>query len=76
MGKHLKKINWKNYNKELIKRGSITFWFSEDVQKDWLADSSGRGFQPVYSEAAIQAISLLRLGLTLRSVQGFLQEAC
>ncbi len=73
MGKRLKKINWKIYNKELIKRGSITFWFSEDVKNDWLANSDGgRGFQPVYSDGTIQAISLLRFrfALTLRSVHG------
>ncbi len=47
MGKRLKKINWKTYNKELIKRGSITFWFSEDVENDWLFISDGgRAFNP------------------------------
>ena len=54
MGKRLKKINWKNYNKELIKRGSITFWFSEDVENDWLANSDGGpGFQSVYSDGGV-----------------------
>ena len=63
MGKRLKKINWKTYNKELIKRGSITFWFSEDVKNDWFANSEGcRGFQPVYSDTAIEAISLYDFG--------------
>ncbi len=77
MGKRLKKINWKTYNKELIKRGSITFWFSEDVENDWLFISDGgRGFQPVYSDTAIEVISLIRFhfGLTLRSVQGFTES--
>ncbi len=77
MGKRLKKINWKPYNKELIKRGSITFWFSKDVKNDWFANSEGgRGFQPVYSDTAIKAISLIRFhfGLTLRSVQGFTES--
>ena len=38
--------------------------------------TTGRGFQPVYTEGAIQAISLLRFrfGLTLRSVQGFTES--
>ena len=45
MGKRLKNINWKSYNKELVKRGSITFWFSDEVADSWYCQESGRGFQ-------------------------------
>lgn len=30
-----KPANWPEYNKNLINRGSIVFWFSEDVIKGW-----------------------------------------
>ncbi|MCB1111323.1 MAG: hypothetical protein H7A37_10340 [Chlamydiales bacterium] len=27
--------NWKQYNRSLINRGTITFWFSNDVIDQW-----------------------------------------
>lgn len=27
--------NWQEYNKGLVSRGSLTFWFSKDVIDDW-----------------------------------------
>ena len=30
--------NWREYNKSLINRGSITFWFSDDAIKKWKAE--------------------------------------
>lgn len=27
--------NWKDYNKSLVQRGSLTFWFSQDVIDQW-----------------------------------------
>ena len=29
--------NWKEYNKSLIQRGSITVWLSEDAVEKWFA---------------------------------------
>lgn len=53
--KHYQNGNWNQYNKSLTNRGSITFWFSEDAIKQWLAPKNrehiGRLF--VYSDAAI-----------------------
>lgn len=78
MGKRLKKINWKKYNRELIKRGSITFWFTENVKNHWFQKKRTKapGFQPLYSNTAIQAISLIRFrfSLSLRTTQGFTQS--
>ena len=77
MGKRLKEINWKSYNRELVKWGSITFWFPEDVADSWyVEDVGGRGFQPKYSDAAIEVLSIIRFQfhLTLRSTQGFAQS--
>ncbi len=30
--------NWQEYNKSLVNRGSITFWFDEDLHKNWHCD--------------------------------------
>lgn len=27
--------NWKKYNESLVQRGSITFWFRDDVIEQW-----------------------------------------
>ena len=76
MGKRLKEINWKSYNKELIRRGSITFWFSDDVVDSWYSASTGRGFQKIYSDSAIEILSMIRFRfhLTLRSTQSFFES--
>lgn len=76
MGKRLKKINWKNYNKELIGRGSITFHFPKSLKHSWLEQASGPGFQKIYSDSAIEAILMIRsfFKLPLRATQGFTQS--
>ena len=33
----MKKKNWTEYNGELVKRGSLTFWISEDIWNTWYA---------------------------------------
>jgi len=75
-----RKINWKAYNKELIKTGSLTFLFSEDVAHNWYNTApKGSGFQKVYTDTAIEILSLIRFQfhLTLRSTQGFAESlAC
>ena len=35
-----RKINWPAYNKQLVKRGSLTFLFSEDVAHNWYNTSA------------------------------------
>lgn len=72
----MKKINWKNYNKELIGRGSITFWMPESLSKTWLSSETGPGFQKIYSDQAIEAISMIRFFFKqpLRSTQGFVSS--
>lgn len=70
-------INWKEYNKSLVNRGKITFWFSPDIAQSWSAPPSGRpGAQPRYSDIAIETISVLRFkfGLKLRCTQGFAES--
>lgn len=68
-------INWPLYNKSLVNRGNITFWFSKDLAKCWYnkKKSGNRGASNTYSQAAIDALSLIRFRfkLTLRETQGF-----
>lgn len=73
MGQRLKNINWSKYNRELIQRGSITFWIDEDAVSNWFHMSMGSGFQKIYSDMAILTILILkeRFQLTLRSSEGF-----
>ena len=63
--------NWTQYNKALINRGSITFWFDEDAIQSWLNHSkSGRRGKPrTYGDACIQAM------LTLKAVYHLPQRA-
>jgi IS5 family transposase len=68
--------NWKQYNKSLVNRGSITFWFSEDSVSNWNASqaNSKRGRPFSYSDTAILCALTLRAvyNLPLRAIQGFL----
>jgi len=67
--------NWSEYNKSLIHRGSITFWFSNDVTAKWHSNSyTGKKGRPkTYSDDAILCILLIRtiFRLPLRALQGF-----
>lgn len=69
-------LNWSDYNKSLINRGSITFWFSEDTIKNWLSgNQTGKKGRPeVYSDDAILCALMIRevYKLPLRMLQGFL----
>ena len=68
--------NWKQYNKSLINRGSITFGFSEEAIKNWKAKRNKKHFSRplVYSNLAIETASIIRFiyHLPLRATQGFM----
>jgi IS5 family transposase len=68
--------NWKEYNKALIQRGSITLWFSEESIKNWNDTSlkKSKGRPRIYSDEAILCALLIRTvyHLPLRALQGFL----
>lgn len=70
--------NWSHYNKSLINRGSITFWISEEVIKEWVSPAKpiSRGRPQAYPDSLIlAALSLRQLyHLTLRATEGFLQS--
>src|SRR5688572_25437291 len=70
--------NWREYNKSLVSRGSVTLWLSDDVAEGWYGDSTGgeRGRPQVYSEAAIQFFLTIKYmyDLPYRSTQGFVDS--
>ena len=67
--------NWSQYNKALVKRGSINIWIEESSLEEWYSSfhtaRAGRPF--VYSDSAILMLLVIRerFNLTLRSLEGF-----
>ena len=67
--------NWKDYNRSLVKRGSITVWFSEDAISKWRPAPTGKQGRPsTYSDDAILTALMIRFvfHLPLRALEGFL----
>lgn len=54
--------NWREYNESLVKRGSITYWFSDEVLAQWNHANRrpGVGHPFVYSDRAIECLLSLR----------------
>lgn len=54
--------NWRDYNRSLRNRGSISFWISEELLEKWLVreESSDRGRPSVYTDEAIVAMAGLK----------------
>src|ERR1700675_839046 len=68
--------NWPEYDAALIRRGSLTVWFTEDAVPAWHAPATGvRGGQPIYSAVAIETGLALRLVFyqPLRQTDGLLR---
>ena len=68
--------NWKEYNRSLVNRGSITFWFEEESVKNWYSkERTGEPGRPdIYSDAAIRCGLMIKavFRITLRALQGFI----
>jgi IS5 family transposase len=68
--------NWSEYNKSLIQRGSINFWFSPDFIEKWknTSHTGEQGRPQEYSDDAILCALLIRTvyHLSLRATEGFL----
>ncbi len=66
--------NWRRYNESLVRRGSITFWFSEDVIDQWHHPNNRPkvGHPFVYSDTAIECLLVLRelFQLAYRQTEG------
>lgn len=79
MGKALHNIsNWRQYNRALINRGSLTFRVDEQVIKQWYCSEHhgrrGRGFQ--YSDSTIETALMLKafFGLPFPALEGFINS--
>jgi IS5 family transposase len=65
--------NWAEYNRALVRRGSLTIWVDKQALRDWNYRGPAQwGGQYVYSDAAIQCLLTLRavFHLPLRATQG------
>jgi hypothetical protein len=65
--------NWKDYNKALVQRGSLTVWIDQQALDAWHHRGAPRwGAQFTYSDLAIQCLLTLRavFHLPLRATQG------
>lgn len=70
-----KTISWWSYNDSLKRRGSLSFWFDQEMV--WVPPPSGKcGRQQNLSDAVIQACLNLKMlfGLSLRQATGFVQN--
>ena len=54
--------NWSKYNESLVQRGSLTFWFSAEVIRQWHHDNAHprRGHPFFFSDTAIECLLVLR----------------
>ena len=70
-------MNWSEYNKNLVKRGNINLWISEDIEKWWYIEQTRKQGRPfTYSDKAIETfltISYL-FKMPLRMTEGFLNS--
>jgi hypothetical protein len=65
--------NWAEYNRALVRRGSLTVWVDQEALDAWNHQGPPRwGAKFVYSDAAIQCLLTLRavFHLPLRATQG------
>ena len=67
--------NWPEYDRAVVRRGSLTIWLSEDALLGWIPEKNGRrGAQRRYSDLAIEMALTLRVvyGLPWRQTEGLL----
>jgi DDE family transposase len=68
--------NWGEYNRSLVNRGSMTFWFSQEVVDSWYAaeKTQCRGRPKVYADEMIRCGLMVRalFKIPLRMLQGFI----
>jgi heme-degrading monooxygenase HmoA len=70
-----KTTNWKQYNKALINRGSLTFWIDEEAIKEWKQSKQNKRGRPRrFSDLAITIALMVKrvFSLPLRTLQGFI----
>ncbi|MCF5869624.1 transposase, partial [Aeromonas veronii] len=69
-------INWPQYNKSLINRGSLTLWVDAEAMNNWFHHGHHwcRGHSQLYTDQTICTFLMLKgiFNLTLRATQGLL----
>lgn len=70
--------NWREYNRSLVQRGSLTIWCDEEAFARWIENvrTGRRGASNTYSDTAIMTALVLKevYGQTLRGTQGLLES--
>lgn len=69
--------NWKEYNKGLVNRGSLSFWFSEDIINNWKnqRNKNYHGNQKYSDIVILCALTLRQLyRLPLRATEGLVKS--
>jgi hypothetical protein len=70
--------NWKEYNRSLVNRGSITFWFEEKATEKWYSTerTNKPGRPETYSDDAIRCGLMIKavFRTALRFLQGFVSS--
>jgi Transposase DDE domain len=69
--------NWKDYNKSLVQRGSLTFWFSEEVIQEWQngVEENAHGNRKYSDPMVIGGLTIRQIfRLPLRATEGFLNS--
>jgi len=76
--KHYHIRNWRDYNKALVNRGSLTFWFDKNSIDSWYSSQklNKRGRPWVYSDIAIQCCLTIKavFHIPLRATQGLVDS--
>ncbi len=70
-----KTTNWKQYNKALINRGSLTFWIDEEAIRQWKQSKQDKRGRPrQFSDLAITTALMVKrvFSMPLRALQGFI----
>lgn len=70
--------NWRDYNKALVRRGSLSLWVGTDALEAWHEHerTGQRGSPRTYSATAILTMATLMevYGLPLRATRGLLRS--
>ncbi|HHG3173021.1 TPA: IS5 family transposase [Vibrio parahaemolyticus] len=72
-----KTTNWKQYNKALINRGSLTFWIDEEAIRQWKQSKQDKRGRPrQFSDLAITTALMVKqvFSIPLRALQGFIDS--
>src|SRR3954470_19138562 len=70
--------NWAEYDTSLRRRGSLSFWISQDLLENWTTKekSGARGASPTYTSAAIETLAVVKylFGQASRQAEGMLSS--